>query len=305
MVLKNEVFPYGKEHEVEIELINTICSSLNNVNYSYFFIKEDVFAKIREEDVKSATSIYWCEMLMRCHWAASTSLLRNQRWANGVLNSIKEENFFSFAANMRGLIESATDSYDALKRVSKTIAQYHKDIEECLHLEKDVYCESTELEKVLISFTHARYININARNVVPDSHIAKTATQYINDLSRDGLPSFYHCWSELCELCHPASKSVYAFIDDNNNVLTLNPDKDFLNIRDFCVKYKKPLSKLIHVAFNPSLLLLKTLNYFSMETVHTEALNSLDLRKIPDWNRIMELLRNSKKFMELTKTEDI
>ncbi|KRF63794.1 hypothetical protein ASG99_21630 [Bacillus sp. Soil768D1] len=292
MVLKNEIFPFGKENEGKIEIINNICSSLNNTNYSYFFIKEDIFSKILENNLREGNRIYWYEILLRCHWVASTSLLRNQRWVNGVLNSIKEENFFSFAANMRGLIESATDSYDALKYVYKSIAQWHSDIEEALTLEKEEFYHSADLENVLIHFTHARKIDDIV--AVPNSHQAKTARKYINGLSRDGIASFHDCYSELCELSHPASKSVYAFIDDNDHLLTLNPDKDLRNIQDFCEKYKEPLSTLYYVAFNPSLLLLKTLNYFSVQDVHTEAINSINLKGIPSWSKLEEMLINSK-----------
>ena len=159
MVLKNEIFPFGKGHEGEIKIINNLCSSLKNNNYSYYFINNEIFIKLCENDPKNANGFYWHEILLRCHWVASTSLLRNQRWVNGVLNSIKEENFFSFAANMRGLIESATDSYDALKYVNRTIAEGHSDIEEALNLEKEELFHSAELESVLIHFTHARKLD--------------------------------------------------------------------------------------------------------------------------------------------------
>lgn len=50
--------------------------------------------------------MYWLEIIERAHAVSITTVFRNQKWIEGIVVSYLNNNYYSFAANLRGLIES-------------------------------------------------------------------------------------------------------------------------------------------------------------------------------------------------------
>ncbi|KMP20388.1 hypothetical protein TU49_10985 [Bacillus cereus] len=294
--MEDFIKPFGEEAHQSIVWMNQICEEIGNREYKYQFLREDIFEDMLLNDYQQGMQVYWMEMLLRSHWAASTSLFRNQRWIEGVYAGIKMNNYMLFSSCLRSLLESAGDTNDIIPQCAVAFADHYKDIYISLEGKAPHLFLSEELENKLIHYAYAKKQS-NAQGV-PASHVNQTAREYLNKISNTReLKRFHSCYSELCEVTHPAKASVFAFIDEDNKTLKLNNNKDADLIKEFCGKYSLELSYLYYLAVNPSLVLLKTLNCFSLEFVCTEIIDTMNLDSIPTWKSIISKIKEQKKLL--------
>jgi hypothetical protein len=99
--------------------------------------------------------VYWQEMLYRVHWAATSNLLRHQRWFESCrILSVEQPNFLGFCACLRGLTEGAADASHSLGAVPETLTTYCNGICAALRGEATSFLVAETLENMLIRFQY-------------------------------------------------------------------------------------------------------------------------------------------------------
>ncbi len=277
---------FGEESEMILAVTDQLSEALSG--YRYRFMPEDEYMTLSVGS--EAMRVYWTEMLFRMHLAAATSVLRSQRWVEGTLMAFEADNHLAFGASLRGLVESAADTNDALLRVPKTLAHDFRVVYEAVHGKATAgFVANPDLEDALIHFSHGRRLKKGSAD--PESHKAKTTREYLSRVdSADGAIS--DCYSELCEITHPASRSVQIFLRpyDPEEDLVLDPKWDRGYTLGLCVRHDDALKRILYLAFNAPIICLRLLNMFDVDAVKTPAADRVDTSRIPLWNTLVSIL---------------
>jgi hypothetical protein len=278
---------FDEEGKNYLPLLSALADNLSS--YSYEIIPEEVL--LQKSDAEEIKRIYCLEIMYRAHWASAASILRTHRWVQGILLATTIDNYLTFAAAFRGLIESAGDIIDALKDIPLALAENLSGIKETLDKKSKVIIDLRVVEEKLIHFTHAR--RLDKGQISPDYHRNKTNTDYIKQLQDVGESMMIDCYSELCQIAHPAAQSVMCFIDyDEKNLITLNNRLDELLIRDFCSRHKKVTQRILSLSLVSSICILKILNLLRVQDVITPEIDLVALNN-PAWKKIEEKLKSS------------
>ena len=83
------------------------------------------------EDLAVANQVRWNEVLRRAHLAATSNLLRIERWTDAAMDQARAGNLLGLAACLRGMIEAASDTTYCLKDVPMALAEYGAAIQHC------------------------------------------------------------------------------------------------------------------------------------------------------------------------------
>lgn len=280
---------FGKGAEIYLPFLISFEKLVNRITYK--FIPEQEYILVLKENPSEGMRIYWAEMLDRAHLAATTSMLRNKRWINGVVFAVENDNLLVFASAFRGLIESAADAFDGLRPVPISLSENYDIIKSALEgkLKGAIICCKT-LEDSLIHFSHAR--RLSKGHTEPEIHRAKTSREYLDLLKKIGDGEILNCYSELCEITHPAAASI-AFLFDQKpkDEYQLSLENDAKYIINFCAKYKSIMSEILQLSFNLALLTLRVLNSFPVDKLKTPILNELSFESIRGWQNIKNYIK--------------
>jgi len=253
-------------------------------------------AEIESLEALEAIKTMWTEILYRSHWAASTSILRTHRWVHAALNAATAANYIEFSSSLRGFLESGGDTFDGLKDVATTLAEHSSHITKHLNKEKAELLLISGLEEKLIHFTHAR--RLAKSHSFPEYHEAKPTTEYIRQLQELNETVVLECYSELCQITHPAALSLSCFLDyDGENLFILRNNKDLALITDLCRRYSDVINKIFHISVNAPMLILKVLNRFPVPGVATPNVELID-SEAPAWLKIEKLFKESSRTAE-------
>lgn len=256
-------------------------------NKKYQFLSNDDFKLLNGIDTNY---VYWIEILYRSHWGATSNLIRHDKWYELCHNSsIVKPNYIAFCSGLRGLLECAADTYDALGSVPLTIAQALRDIEDALLRRptlKRVF--SKELEDSLIHFAFAR--KLKKHEDAPKSHEAKNASDYIAQLDSEALP-LKSLYAELCQVVHPAHQSTAWFVGvEEQNYKIQRPD-DLALILSMCGRYKECIEYLQRISVNTSIFIFKVLNMLSCPELYNSSADKYDMSYIPLHKKIEDAIR--------------
>ena len=232
---------FGAEVAGYLPLVDAIVEEA--VGTRYRFEPLNIYQRILIEDPVRGMQVYWSEMLGRSHLAAVVSILRHRQWVRSVVESARSDRFMPFAATFRCLIESVADTQDALYQVPLTLAEMAGSIERGLsgHL-GDRLVVNQELEDTLIHFSHAR--QVGASEDAPRTHKRKTARDYLKILERSQVSNVAACYSELCEITHPAADSVKLFLRPHGSAtfeLRAEPMPEL--VQAFCATYAEMIGR--------------------------------------------------------------
>lgn len=172
----------GEIRETWLALVDEVLDDLPP-NCTYSFESLQKYQATLLANPQQAMQTYWQETLMRAHLAAVTTLLRGKRWMHCMLTSAQAPNYFAFAACFRALIEATADSWYTLRGVPLALAQNHSFIKAALRQElpSNMFICSTELDEVLIHYSHGR--KLNKTDSFPNYHEAKTTREYLETLT--------------------------------------------------------------------------------------------------------------------------
>jgi hypothetical protein len=255
------------------------------IGQRYRIVQHIEFENQLKANASISMQIYWTEILMRAHLAATTSLMRTKDWLDGCFNAYEKANYLSFAANLRGLLEATADTCYALKPVPVTLVENFTQIVDHLSAPKRLQqlIISKELEDRLIHFYFARRLPKNSNE--PDSHKYKTNSDYIASIQGAKTGYVFDLYSELCELSHPAMASLdYLVHNINAQDFEIHGDDGISFIERLCKKNTKSLIQMT-AGINISLLVLRILNEFPISSLYTSS-NIIAQGDIPGWKNI-------------------
>lgn len=284
--MKNSVKDFfGLAGERYPSIIQDLLKDSYNKNYQ--FLPLDDFKLLNEID---SNYVYWIEILYRSHWTATSNLIRYDKWYELCHNSsVVKPNYIAFCSGLRGILECATDTYDALGKVPLTIAHSLNHIEDALlrrpTLKRVV---SEELEDALIHFTYARKLTKNEN--APKSHKAKTASTYIAQLDSKDLP-FKNLYAELCQVVHPAHQSTAWLIGVKDQHYNVQRPNDLEFILSLCGRYKECIEYIQMCSVNTSMFIFKVLNMLSCPELHNSSADKYDMSNTPLHKKIEEAIR--------------
>jgi hypothetical protein len=280
------------------ELGNTYLDALNKLSVEclrkrYKFTDNDEFRRIVTTNGRGA-QLYWREILFRSHLAAATSVLRGRRWIDGVATAVKTGNLLAFASTLRGLMESAADTSTTFITVPATLARLHTQINSALVQRKTVPSISTELEDILIHYSHARKIKQGEN--APASHRTKQVREYLDVLKRAAGDRVVECYAELCDLTHAGASSVSMWLAGESELeIGIDPHREGQLLAEMLNRHEPVFADLFMFAFNGPLVTLAVLNFFSVPEVHTPELRAWDFSGIPAWKKIQSDLFGASK----------
>lgn len=275
---------------------------LNAINayghdYSYQFMDTDEFAELIPKNLQEANKIYVQELLFRSHIAAITTLLRNEKWMQGLQSALKDNNYFMFAASLRGLVESAADSMYCLIQVPGTIRDHFIGFDSALKGKFNaglIICE--QLEEILIHYSHGK--KQPKGSSAPDAHFAKSSQEYLRALDDPNCTDVRDLYSELCEVTHPAERTVSIFItrrSENSQDHVINRDLDEFFIKDLLERHNRAFINVFQMSFNAALLSLYALNNFQDKRFYTPGMADVNMSKVPAFRELEKSMIEARK----------
>jgi len=279
--LEHLLTPYGAAH---VNLLRSVAKELDRRKYT--FASDDEFVRGLTASIPDGMKVYWRDVLQHAHWAAAITVLRTERWLHAAAVAAAAGNLFGFCAAVRGFLESAADSSDALIDIPLWLAAKRATFQHALRGGMKTIQTWPDIEQRLEHFTYAR--KIQKGEVAPDSHRAKTTRDYIRRLDHAGNNTVGDIYAWLCEITHPAMTSVEVFatpLEVGNTVLLTN-GQDGALIAAFCEMHSSEFRDMLFLGINPALLTFKILNRFEIPNVTTRAVDHLAYGALPAWQDI-------------------
>lgn len=252
------------------------------------FMSEADYMRVIEKDPIKGLEVYWKETLQRVRYALNVSVLRNQKWLEGIFLGVRYENLFVFGASYRGFIEAVADSLDALKLANVRLRERKKNISLILSGKAMVLGTGDDIEKylderlesALIHFSHAR--DTKGEEDTPlKSHKKKQFHEYLESVDREYREEARASYRELCQLTHPSFRSTFAFVvpgsneKETNSSWTVGVAKDFLEIAKFTLKRKNVLANLCRELLSQIFLCQEILKELPYGDVHEPELGAV------------------------------
>ena len=280
---------YGHMHK---DIINKM------VHKRYYYSSNETYFNtlLNEKDIKSSNKMYWEEILLRVHFAAITSIMRNDKWLHGINLSIETSNYILFAASLRGLLESVTDSYYSLN-TPLDLACNFKNIKLAIKGNLDRMFVADTFEEKLIHFQFAAKSD---KSGLPYNK-PLFATKYIELFDQNSDIITKELYIKLCEVVHPAQDSVSCFKtnireSENFEYSITDTGLDDLYIESIINDYGTAIIQLLKMSINAPVLNLRILNHMDHELVRSEYLNScliFDLLSEDVWDQVLEMIDKS------------
>lgn len=283
-------FIFGDQIQQYLQGIGRLVARHEGVRYSFFPDVE--YRRLVLSDPVRARGIYWYEILERAHLASVTSLFRAKRWIEGANTAAMDRNLLVTAAALRGLLEAAADTLDALLSVPHALAKNRPQIMNALYGKAESWLVAQDIEDTLIHFLYAR--RPEKGEDVPASHRAKLASEYNKILLKAQIPHVDQLYSRLCGLTHPAGSSILFMLGLDEEGHSFSSDGETIALERLLDEYRSAIEQLPMLAINPGVLILAVLNYFDIHFLHTPELLNWNLNGIPEWTKCMRHLGDSR-----------
>lgn len=272
--------------------VSGTLARVTSVSYR-FWNNEDIQSAVLSGNLTPAefNCVTVAEALTYSHLAATTSIVRSCRWFEASWREYQNDNLLGWAACLRSLLEAIGDTIHGLGGVAITLAEHMPNLMRGLAGFDGGIIVLGDLEDQLIHFSHARKVGRADRGNVPDSHVARKTFEYIEILKSAGVPDTARLYAELCEIGHPASKSLSWMHEQTRDGFKISPDQDRAAIASIIRSYGADLHLLPSLAFNPGLLALRVLVKFGLFPLLPE-LRSFKFQGARQWDQIHNLLAN-------------
>ncbi|HWB58048.1 MAG TPA: hypothetical protein VG733_01085 [Chthoniobacteraceae bacterium] len=257
--------------------IHDVANGCDGFNYQ--FMEMDSYKRLYENhQLAEAQRVYWSEIIYRAHITACASLLRAERWLNGVLDGYRIGNLFVWAASLRGLIESTVDSFIPLAAADSVFRKNLEQINKILKTEfsKTAYW-SHDLENELIHFMHGRKLSGEESKQNPQ-HKTKRTQEYLLSMFPDKDHAVHDSYRKLCEIVHPACSSVAAFVNENGCLYTLSNcrDREYLNNINKSVQLQYVYECLLLACFGFPVSILRCINRMELPDLFIRTVEKYD-----------------------------
>lgn len=244
--------------------IDQIVSESSGIKYTAMFLEPNVAALTSNDPYEwyqEVHSTYVRGILERSHLACITSLARTSRWLSSTVSSLDDGNALAFSCSLRGLLESSSDSFYLLQNLFPSLKSVSKYMYVALKHPRDLrnqFLNFESLENLLIHYTYAKHWK-KGEEPLPH-HRNKPNAEYIQCLESFGVSGLSDLYAELCQLTHPAHPSVFCFVDETDETLTFNPNRDLLVIEDILNRYQTSITHLVQYPLNSALMVLSLLH---------------------------------------------
>ncbi len=288
----------AEKFKAQAVMLNDMVSKLDNVKYYYmdtFSYAQSVLNDLTDGDISKSMQIYWREILLRVHFTALTSVLRNSKWINGIIFGIESSNLMIFSASLRGFLEAVSDTYYSLESIPTDLALNHKNINQAVKGELNRNFTSEQTENKLLHFEFAS----KRSNIKPLTNI-----NYIKYFDMLGEIKAKDLYSELCDITHPSSKSILCFtsneiLSDHFEYISINNAMDNNEIQKIINKYDNAINTLLIASINLPFLCFKVLNLFEYDQIKSVFLETCVINKFIKnkvWNDILKMTREGEKY---------
>lgn len=279
----------GSEAGATVSVIHRVTSSSRS---GYGVTSVESHLDLMDQDLATANRVLWNELLNRAHLAATSSLLRIERWMDAAMNQAREGNLLGFAACLRGMIEAASDTAYSLGPVPMALAEHSAAIQLAIDgkISGGVF-DGGELETALLHYQFAH--KTTKAEADEPSWTAKPAAEYFKVLDWDGKGEIQKLYRTLSGLAHPSAHSL-GTLPQSYFVGLISEEDERKAIREICDDQNAPIVRALISGSNIALLILKVLNEFTRPEVHTKAMESIDLAGVPAWKNIRVAARSSK-----------
>lgn len=287
-----------QETKERIKLFGLLHSDIINkmIHKKYYYHSTGAYLNYLLSDIPAANKIYWDEILLRAHFASITSIMRNEKWLNGIILSIESSNFILFAASLRGFLESVTDSYFSLSTPLDLACNY-KNIKLAVNGELSRLMQSKDLEEKLIHFQYATKADRSGL----EYNKPLFASKYIDVFDKNSEIKTKKLYADLCEVVHPAQNSITCFKrlerESEEFEYSITDTKlDDQYIDDILINYDQEINDLLKMAIYAPVLCLRILNYFDYDLVKSEYLESCKIYNLLSkdvWHQVLEMIEKS------------
>lgn len=250
-------------------------------NIRYRFIDKEKFARL---PLAERMNTYWTEILNRSHWAAYSNLLRQERWFKACVLLHEYHNFLGFCGALRSYLEGSADAHWSFRIVPRTIARARCHIQLGIAGKATKRVISRELEDALIHFQFAR--KLTKGDQAPASHKAQHMSEYIAAADGPTSKSQADLYARLCELAHPAAPSLHWATRQYGEYVSIVTGQDVTLIEDLCGEHAAGIESALMLSINTCIVMLKLLNRFPLEYLHSPAVDGICMDRVPLWNKV-------------------
>ncbi|MBD9561719.1 hypothetical protein [Pseudomonas sp. PDM09] len=279
---------FGKAGNIYPPIIKSLLEGAYNKKYDFLPLKQ--FEALNSVEINY---VYWVEILYRAHWAATSNLIRHDKWFDACIsNSVIKPNYISFCSGLRGLLESTADTYFSLGSVPLTLANSSGYIDDALgRRPAKKLAVSEELENALIHFSFARKLNKGEDS--PASHRAATAGEYMSQLDSDELP-IKRLYAELCQVVHPAHQSTAWVVENLGESYWVREPQDLMFISDLCQRYASCIEYIQMASVNISMFVYKAINEFDLVELINPSAKDYNMSQSPLHERMYSAFKRQR-----------
>lgn len=257
-------------------------------NRSKYFFSSVLYHRllISKEQFAEANRNYVVEIIYRSHAASLITLRRNLGWIESIQLSLKNSSYFTFCSSLRGLIESAADSFYSLRWVPQNLATYFSIIKNCIEKKesKNIHLFK-ELEDWGLHFLEAgKYQN---KKLDKEHFKAKSPWEYLKSIDSESvLKPVYPLYQKLCQITHPSRETTYLFFKNNNNYWSVENINEKEEIEKLEKSYDSEYEEIFQKSFNTALLILWIIDILPIEELKCPTIRNIDFNDIGEYRKV-------------------
>ena len=264
----------------------------SNEEWRYKFLDIEEYSKI--SDVQESSSIYWKEMINRIHIIILVSVFKTLRWIEAIDNNMI--NYYGFCVSLRGLIESVSDSFYTLQKVTLTISNDFVAIKNQIHKKSIVLTTHERLENELLHYFQGTKLSKEQKKDLPKYFNSKQIREYLESMSEKNDESIIYLYDILCGISHPSYEStqVFLFLYKGETIVCNDSLIHESNLIETILDTQKDtISKLFRAYMNNIISILLLLNEFEIDNLNTYISFEDKFKENKVWKDIEKFIKKS------------
>lgn len=277
-----------------VPLVRQILASDNS---QYFFTNVLYFQKLLfSGKLADANNIYVSEIIYRLHASSIITMRRNMSWIDAIIISRDHSSYFSFCAALRGLIESAADSFYSLKYVPISIATYFQELKRLLlKKENKKLAMFKELEDWGIHFLEAGKYEKDSKKV-KEHYKAMSTWEYLKAIDKESvLKPVYPLYQELCQITHPSRETTYLYFKEENGHWSAKNFNGNEEIENLLKRYDSEFEEVFQKSFNAAMLSLWIIDMLPIKETKCLFIREFNFDEIKEFKKMKKLMKSNKR----------
>ena len=222
---------------------------------------------------------FWRQILLLSQCSALVALARHLRWHEACCELRRRPNCVPFLASLTGLTQSALELACRLGLVAPALASSHQSVRDALAGRDPHPAVMADLATILTDFLHI------------DAGEQKEVPSFPNPEIDAIAPALNALYTALESFQVPGPGSTAAFLQgQSSSSVAIRTDAGARQIDEFCRGHRQAITFAFMAGVTVPLVLLKTVNHFAMEDVHTPVVDELPLEDAPAWQTLKGML---------------